>query len=202
MGKIPRVLLPSLMPPRAAPLFVLLSVGCQTSTQPAVLTDQSGAVFDWACEGNKCTLARLGDTPALPKCEAGSIPGYGYAFGDYIKIRAVCSPSLDGPEGPVSGTSRLVICDTDADCPTIEGSNSLHFYECNAGFCKDRADTAQFGLMPDRHIFTEICIGDIPRFEIDPFVVPPEIAAAIAAVCPDSGDPCSAVPEGCRDPRG
>ena len=95
-------------------------------------------------------------------------------------------------------------CETDADCPVVVSQDRVTDYVCNAGLCKNAAGAEHFGALPGRHFMTELCLGHLPRFELEPFEPAPELAAAIAEACPaeDPFEPCIALPAGCPDPRG
>lgn len=188
---------------RAAALLVLTVAACGDDPSPAnptELTDQSGAVFGWDCDDERCALTRLDESPEAPDCGPILTPGYSYSWGHFMEITAVCADDEPGWVA-LPGWGRLVVCETDADCPTIIPSQDE--YVCNAGFCKDIAAAEHFDTLPNRDQMTAICLGHLPRFELDPFTPSPELQAAIDEACPDEGNtPCLTVPAGCPDPRG
>src|SRR5690606_21648264 len=132
----------------------------------------SGALFGWECDDERCALEQTEDSPGLPDCGPnGLVPGYSYSWGHFVHISAVCS---DG-DGWVTFPqwTRYVVCESDADCPTIPGADGPDAYVCNAGWCKHAADPEHFDELPPRTSMLEICLGHIPRFE--PYEVSPEL---------------------------
>ncbi|MBZ5714562.1 hypothetical protein [Nannocystis pusilla] len=181
--------------------LVVLAPACAGEDQPlnpSTITDQSGAVFGWECDDDlRCRVTRLDESPPAPVDDCGPVltPTFSYSWGHMIELSAVCADD----EGWVSfpGWGRFVVCEADADCPTIQDDS----YVCNAGFCKNVDGEQHFDQLPNRWQMELICLGDIPRYE--PYEPSPELAAAIDEACPgESNDPCVSLPAGCRDPRG
>lgn len=181
--------------------FVVLAPACldeDMPLNPSTIADQSGAVFGWECDADlRCRLKRLDESPPAPVDDCGPVlkPTFSYSWGYMIELSAVCADD----EGWVSlpGWGRFVVCEADADCPTIEDDS----FVCNAGFCKNADLEKYFDQLPERFTMEQICLGDLPRYE--PYEPSPELAAALDEACPGNrDDPCVSVPAGCRDPRG
>lgn len=187
------------------PLLLALALAACDDPEPynpPQLEDQSGAVFDWSCNEQRCFPKPIDGVPALPECGPNGLkPGYSYTWGLYINIAAMCADGSGG-WGSFPEWSRTVVCESDADCPTIPHNDELDAYECNAGFCKLSSAADRFDELPLRHHMSQLCLGHVPRYE--PYEVTPELDAALAAACPGESDdsPCVSVPEGCPDPRG
>lgn len=181
-------------------LLAIAACGDEGSGNPDQLTDQSGAVFGWDCDETRCRLSRIGDQPPLPDCNSLR-PAYSYTWGRFVGISAVCAFD-DGGWGSVPQWERFVVCEGDEDCPRIPRYNGgTDVYTCRAGFCQD--ETRGAASIPNRMTMEQLCLGDIPRFE--PHEPSPELTAALDAACPaldvSSKFLCTAIPEGCPDPR-
>lgn len=185
-------------------LFAVPIVACNEPSderaQPETITDQSGAVFGWTCDETRCSVERIAGSPALPDCGAGGDAFYSYAWGSFIEVTGAC-PVDDTGWASFPSWGRMVVCEADADCPTVIGQGAVDEYVCHAQFCRKAADVASFDALPNRWLMDYLCFGDRPRFE--PFDEP-EIEAAIAAACPGESinSRCLSIPEGCADPRG
>jgi hypothetical protein len=174
--------------------------GPDAPVQPETITDQSGAVFGWKCDDTRCYVERLEESPSLPDCGPEGKPFYSYTWGDIIVITGGC-PLGNGDWGSLPGWGRFVVCEEDADCPTVIDAGGADEYLCHAGFCRSVEGAGYHDQLPNRWMMESMCFGHLPRFEeFDD----PELSAAIAAACPGESinSPCDSIPEGCPDPRG
>jgi hypothetical protein len=167
--------------------------------QPAMIRDQSGAQFEWLCDADgHCTVGWIdGLSPALPECDAGRIPTYGYLWLRFFEVTAACALDQDGALGTEAGWGRFVVCGNTSECPQLPEYGDL--FECRSGYCQ--RTNAPSGP-PRKEDLELLCTGSAPRFaELDPS---PELAAAIDQACPTSAQdpesPCIAIPPGCDDP--
>lgn len=174
--------------------------GADEPAEPETIIDQSGAVFGWECDADSCTITRVDGSPPPPDGMCGTLkPAYSYSWGSIIEISAVCADA----EGWVSlpGWGRFVVCEADADCPTVVSSGGADDYVCHAGFCRSVDSMAFFDELPNRWMMESLCFGERPRFEeFDDDA----LWAAIETACPGESinDPCNSIPNGCVDPRG
>lgn len=181
-------------------LLTLLSFGCQDSladTNPTTLRDQSGAVFDWNCAEDRCRPEPQEDAP-YQFCPDAERQIYSYAWSRFFEITAACAGD-DGGWGALPQWSRLVVCESDAECPQRFDAGRDDAYECRAGFCQ-HVDLERFApdILPSSHTMYQLCFGDMPRFGDESDL--PGIFAAVDEACPDSGS-CLRIPDGCPDPR-
>lgn len=174
--------------------------GPNEPAQPETITDQSGAVFGWSCDDKRCYVEQLEESPMLPGCKPPSRAIYSYVWGGIIEISAGCADD-DGTWGGLSSWGRFVVCEEDADCPTIISKGEADDYLCHAGFCRSVESAEYHDDLPNKWMMEMLCFGHLPRFE--PFS-DPEMWAAIEAACPGESinAPCSSIPAGCADPRG
>ncbi|HEY8379935.1 MAG TPA: hypothetical protein VIK91_25765, partial [Nannocystis sp.] len=110
-------------------------------------------------------------------------------------------PIDDKSWGSFPHWGRFVVCEEDADCPTIVNRGRTDEYVCHAGLCRNIAGAEHFDGLPNRWMMERLCFGDRPRFGA---FEDPEIVAAIDAACPSEliNAPCLSIPEGGADPRG
>lgn len=182
----------------------LLLVACNDTSskpaQPETITDQSGAVFGWSCDDTRCYVERLDESPPLPDCGPEGKAFYSYTWGSLIEITGGCP--IDGKSwGSLPEWGRFVVCEADADCPTVIGQGHVDEYLCHAGLCRSVASAEYHDDLPNRWMMEYLCFGDRPRFE--PFD-DPDLEAAIDVACPGDSinSPCLSIPDGCADPRG
>jgi len=188
----------------------LVSVACIIGEDPVEelnperLTDQSGGVFAWDCtQYTGCELHRIDGSPPLPACASHERPGYGYSWSRLISLDGACRHRDGWSWSFVPGWSRLVVCETDADCPQLNFLLVPDEFECRAGFCQNK-DIAAYppGELPRRFDMIDLCLGDDAR-RAGGYDVADEFQAALDEACPpdDPEQKCSSLPPGCPDLR-
>lgn len=198
---------------RVVVCLAVLTVGCgddvgmvpppqpgEVPGERGYITDQSGAVFGWLCDEERCKVENI-DEP-IPYCDPSSSRAiYSYTWGTFIEITPGCTFGSKGEWGSLPGWSRIVVCDADEDCPVVRNNGDESLYVCNGGFCKAAELTQWFDDLPNRWMMESICLGDGPR-DLEHYENPYEVA--LEAACPGESfnAPCTEIPAGCRDPRG
>lgn len=165
-------------------LAVLVVCGCGRSN-PDVIRDTTGATFDWSCDEDGCTVTERGDTPPPIQCGPDEAH-YGYAHSRFVDVCA----------GGLAEQCRLVVCDSDEECPQWEDDE----FECQHGLCQ-HIDSEDLPLDPIS--VTALCFDETPRPDVCMAAArDPDVAAVVALVngaCPVGGSECS-VPSSCRQP--
>src|SRR5262245_15005565 len=131
---------------RVVVCLAVLAVGCgdedvvdlqpgEVPGERGYIKDQSGAVFGWLCDEERCKLENI-DEP-VPQCNAPSRAFYGYMWGVFIEVTPGCTFGSEGEWGSLAEWHRFVVCEDDADCPVVRSGGAESRYVCDAGFCKD-----------------------------------------------------------------
>lgn len=185
----------------AAIVLAACNDGADEPVQPETIRDQSGAVFGWECDADSCRVTRVEGSPPLPDCGADGQAIYSYSWGSLIEITAACKFDDMPGWGALGGWGRFVVCEEDADCPSVVSGSGRDEYLCHAGLCRSVATVEEHDDLPNRWMMPNLCFGEQPRFE--PYS-DPDTWAAIEAACPGESinDACNAIPAGCVDPRG
>ena len=184
------------------------------------IVDQSGAAFDWVCdEEATCAIMSIAaGSPGAPPCEDSIANGnYGFYFhvlwGRFVQVTAMCE--LEDPFSSVRGIGegawrRLVVCDSDSDCPQPFAETELEpdpgDYVCHSGYCQaENVDDYPRDVVIAREAPT-LCFGTQPRYTSP--LGTPQTRDAVASVCSNASDGdgldarCSGpLPEFCPDPR-
>jgi hypothetical protein len=169
----------------------------QTSSNPSLIHDTTGAVYGWRCSDTECLIASVDGTPPLPACGSGTF--WGYFISRFI---TVCPGTPTGGGGWVTEPElcRIVSCGTTTDCPQWQGKA----YECRSGLCQAQGTT---GNRYDPSDVVDLCLADAPRAaDCDPTPATPtdpaiQQAEALAlASCSAGGGDAGATQRGCSVP--
>jgi hypothetical protein len=171
---------------------------------PKRLTDQSGAVFGWDCtQYTGCEVRRISGSAPLPSCEGDDRAWYGYSWSRFISIDGACvDPRGYGGWEFVDEWSRMIVCETDADCPQLNFFLEPDEFECRAGYCQSTDHIAYPpDALPRRFEMIDLCLGDVARE--DGWSDSEEFWAALDEACPADAprQPCKSLPPGCPDTR-
>ena len=115
---------------RTVVVFGLLAiVACAPTGQrePQIIRDESGAAFYL----RGFSAHEIPDvTPPAPACDDGAAGSYVSGYNQFFFIAAGCPAE----RGMRAGTARCVVCETESDCPDMNGG----MFECRDGLCRNR----------------------------------------------------------------
>ncbi len=177
-------------------LMMLTGVSCSSEgddPDPTVtLRDTTGAVFEWVCTGEGCTVEAVDGSPPLPTCADGLTPEFRVNAGRFFMVGGRCILE-DGSDELVD--ERIVACDEGAACPSDAQGGE---YECRSGLCQ----SADLAAHPAEAVPTYGEIFRLCRAQSDWYsALEPGLFDRIDAVCPEGADgPCDEVPADCMQP--
>lgn len=158
--------------------------------------DSSGASFRWVCSQNACKVEMDEATPSPPLCfgERGYYSHLGYrflvVFPDWNcaqEVLPICEVGI--------GFGRLVVCETDGDCPQFERFD----YTCRRGICQDASKELE---RSNFDASLALCLWDTPRSTrcTDSSPTLPALLTELDTACSARIDCPLPLPPSCRQP--
>lgn len=139
----------------AAPL-----VACTDGPQqPELIVDSVGVEFHWYTD-HEYDFGPTDDAPEPRDCGEDSEAGWSYSWGRFVSICMVCGFETGGWSTAPLLDCRVLVCDSDADCPYLSGYDPV----CENGICQnsERLDAERVGVTD----VYELCAHDVDRYEI------------------------------------